>query len=195
MPTMITVNLDRPLKTAAILNTSTDTFRSSGEGRSSTITMQESGSNTTLSAELQGKIDQYRDICQALQDIVSRLNCFHEELFAGHHEAIARLSVEIARKVLMRNISDGDYEIESIVREALKNSPSVDDIVIRLNPSDLAECHKAQEAEGCVFSGVELLADPDIGRGECILESPKGIIKSLIDEHLERIGKALEKME
>jgi hypothetical protein len=32
-------------------------------------------------------------------------------------------------------------------------------------------------------------------RAECLLETPKGIVESLIDEHLERIGKALKTAE
>lgn len=192
MPAMITVNLDRPLKAATICSNPVGQTRASVSRQVST---SEPVSDAGLNTELEAQISQYRDACQALQGVIAQLSRFHEELFSGHNEAIAQLSVEIARKVLMRNIAEGDYKIESIVREALKNAPSTDDIVIRLNPSDLAECRNAQEADDSVLSGLELLADPDIGRGECILESPKGIIKSLIDEHLERIGKALEKTE
>jgi flagellar biosynthesis/type III secretory pathway protein FliH len=63
---------------------------------------------------------------------------------------------------------------------------------VHLNPEDLEKCQKAQQHEQSgVLAGIKLIPDPNIGRAECLLESPKGIIKSLIDDNLERIGKAL----
>jgi flagellar biosynthesis/type III secretory pathway protein FliH len=94
----------------------------------------------------------------------------------------------------MQKVESGDYEIESIIKEALKNTPSSQDLVVHLNPEDIEKCRDAQESEpGSVLTGIKLVPDPNIGRAECLLESPKGIIKSMIDDSLERICKALEK--
>ena len=184
MTTMLTVNLDRPVVSATLLGGST------AEGVAGQAV------DPTVLAKLNAQIECYKDLCDTLQGAVSRVNQFCEDLVAGHSEANhARLSTEIARKVIMRNINDGDYQIETIVAETLKNAPGVDDVVIRLNPQDLTECQNLQQDTASSLAGVELLADPGIGRGECVLESPKGIIKSLIDEHLERIGNALAKTE
>jgi len=94
----------------------------------------------------------------------------------------------------MQKVENGDYEIESIVKEALSKAPVNQDVIVHLNPEDFEKCRKAQESEpGGVLSGIKLVSDPDIGRAECMLESPKGLIKSQIADSLERIGKALEK--
>jgi flagellar biosynthesis/type III secretory pathway protein FliH len=94
----------------------------------------------------------------------------------------------------MRKVEDGDYKIEEIIKEILKNAPAHQDLIIRLNPKDLEDCQKIQQQGGVdELSGVRLVADAGIGRAECVLESPKGIIKSLIDENLEQIAKALNK--
>jgi flagellar biosynthesis/type III secretory pathway protein FliH len=131
---------------------------------------------------------------QAINGVVTKLNQFYDKVFAGHKEEIARLSIEIARRTLMQKVEDGDYEIESIVKEALSNAPTRQDIVVHLNPEDLAQCQKAQQDEpDGALTGVKFVSDSNIGRAECLLESPKGIIESLINEHLERIGKALKK--
>ena len=45
------------------------------------------------------------------------------------------------------------------------------------------------------LADVKFISDPKIGRAECLLESPKGIVESLINEHLDRISKALKKAE
>ncbi len=135
----------------------------------------------------------FSQACRILKALTDKLNQFYDTLFAGHKEEIARLSVEIARKILARQVQNGDYEIESIVKEALANAPTRQDVVVHLNPEDLILCQKAQQDEPSdALAGIKLVPDPNIGRAECLLETQKGIVESLIDEHLERIGKALK---
>ncbi len=134
--------------------------------------------------------------CQTLKALTDKLNQFYDKLFAEHKEEIARLSVEIARKILVQQVQNGDYEIESIVKEALTNAPTRQEVVVHLNPEDLILCQKAQQDEpNDALADIKLISDPNIGRAECLLETPKGIVESLIDEHLERIGKALKTAE
>lgn len=133
---------------------------------------------------------------QALKSAADKLNQFYDKIFAEHKEEIAKLSVEIARKILVQEVKDGDYEIEKIVQEAFKNAPTHQDVVVHLHPDDLVQCQKAQEGgQDGVLAGIKFVADPNIGRAECVLESPKGTIESLIEANLERIGKALAKAE
>jgi flagellar biosynthesis/type III secretory pathway protein FliH len=139
----------------------------------------------------------FSQACQALNAVTGKLNESLAGVFSEHKEEIARLSVEIARKILMQKVSNRDYEIESIVKETLGHAPSRQDLVVHLNPDDLAQCQKSQQQDeqGSALAGIKFVPDPNIRPAECLLESPKGIIKSLIDEHLERIGKALGKAE
>ena len=63
-------------------------------------------------------------------------------------------------------------------------------------PADVAACQKIQqEGDSGVLAGIKFVADANIGRAECVLESPKGKVESLIDEHLEQIKKTLIKTE
>jgi len=185
MSRTLTVHLERPVVSAKIL-----------DNRPDGIETELSGRGGVNSGTLEAQKAVFSQACQTLNDVVSKLNEFCDKVFAGHEEAIAKLSVEIARKILMQKVENGDYEIESIVKEALKNAPTPQDVVVRLNPQDLAQCQKAQQDEPSGdLAGIKLVSDPNIGRAECLLESPKGIIESLISEHLERVGKALTKVE
>jgi len=187
MPNTFAINLAMPIKSVRIL----DGYSSNAE---SSVT---DGMNPAANVEqAMAQRNLYSGVCRTLQGLAAKLNQFYDELFAGQKEDIAKLSVEIARKILMQKVQDGDYEIESIVKEALKNVPTHDSLVVHLNPEDLAACQKAQEddANG-TLGGIKLIADANIGRAECVLESGKGVIKSLMDEHLEQIEKALKKTE
>jgi flagellar biosynthesis/type III secretory pathway protein FliH len=188
-----TVNLAKPIKSVRILND-----YPGGADPSVTGAMDSSANTeqTELTNDLKAQKSLYSEVCRTLKGITSKLDQFYDEVFAGHKEEIAKLSVEIARKILMRKVEDGDYEIETIVKEALKSAPTHQDLVVRLNPHDLAACQKAQQNDGSeTLAGIKFVADHSIGRAECVLESPKGIIELLINEHLEQIGKALEKAE
>ena len=188
MTRTVTIHLEKPIVSAKISDDShLLSCESNNEGRQ-TIIQDSETNNESLS-----------QACRTLKALIEKLNQFYDKLFAEHKEEIAKLSVEIARKVLARQVQDGDYEIESIVREAIKNAPTRKDLVAHLNSEDHIILQKTQQhrKESCGddsdsdLAGIKFISDPNIGRAECLLESPKGIIESLIDEHLERIGNAL----
>jgi len=131
-------------------------------------------------------------ICGILNGLAEKVNRFYEKLFIEHREAIARLSVEIARKILARRVEEGDYKIETVVKEAINGAPSRKELVVHLNPKDYGELEKLQSEGSMNFEGIKFVSEAAIGAAECVVESPKGTIKSLIDEQLERIGVALE---
>ncbi len=202
----LTISIDRPITSAKILGVHPGEIGSelsaSGSVSSPTNAEQPQTQNGSVSAETEQILSQQLETektslaqtRQALQEIVNKLNQFYDKAFAEHYEDIAKLSVEIAGKILMQKVDKGDYEIEPIVKEALKNSPSHQDLVLHLNPEDLAKCQKLQqEDDSGGLAGVKLVADANIGRAQCVLESPKGIIESLIDKNLEQISEALKK--
>ncbi len=193
MSQTLTVNLNKPIISAKVLDDYAGGVGSemSGPGRVDS----EANTGQIPIQDLEAQKAVFSQACQILDGVITRLNQFCDKLYVEHGEEIAKLSVEIARKILMQKVEDGDYEIESIIKEALKNAPSSQDVIVHLNPEDLEKCQKAQQdGPGCALTGIKLIPDPNIGRAECLLESPKGIIKSLIDDNLERISKAIEKV-
>jgi len=137
--------------------------------------------------------------CETLNGMIRKVHQFQDELLATQQEEIAKFSVEIARKILMQKVQDRDYQIESIVQEALRQAPVHQDVVVHLHPDDLAQCQKLLDSQpgalGAGSTGIKFVADSDIGRAECVLQTPKGIVKSLLDEHLKRIDEALTNAE
>lgn len=181
MSQTVTIQLEKPIASATLLDQAAE--------EPSTASAE-----VNQAARLEVQEQSLGRVCQALQDAVNKLNDFREDIFKEHKEQIAKLSLEIARKILVHKIENQDYEIESIVQESLKNTAARQDVVVHLNPEDLAQCQKAQQAGPAgALADIKLVADPNIGRAECLIETPKGIVESLIAEHLERIGEALIK--
>ena len=150
---------------------------------------------TALSTDLKNQKTELAQLLSALKGLVDKLNQFYEKIFAEHKEEIAKLSVEIARKILLQKVQQGDYQIEAIVQEAIKNAPTQQDIIVHLNPGDLARIQKIQQEDAGAFMGIKFVSDPNVGQAECTIETSKGIVESLINEHLEQISKALGKVE
>ena len=190
----LTVSLGKPI-------TSAEFIEESAIGVSSPVTGLTEADSATNAVQISAQDSQvqkntFSQTCQAIDGVVTKLNQFYEKVFAEQKEEIAKLSVEIARKVLMQKVKEGDYEIQTIIKEALNSAPTKQDIVVHLNPEDLTECQKAiqNEPDG-TLANIKFVSDSNIGRAECLLESPKGTIESLINEHLDRISKALKKAE
>lgn len=191
MSRIATVNLNKPISSAKVLSdyAGADGSQLSGPGANNL----EADTAKTIKQDSESQKAAFSQACQTLNGVIDKLNAFYEKIFVAHSEEIARLSLEIARKILMQKVEDGDYEIESIVKESLQNAPDRHDVVVHLHPEDVAQCQRAQQDDpDCALAGIKFVSDSNIGRAECLLESPKGIVKSLIDENLERIGRALK---
>lgn len=190
----LTVHLDKPSSSVRVLEGYS--IGTGAAGFDSGAINTNSAVDHSVSQGLEAEKASYSQTCQTLNSVIEKLNQFCDTAFAGHKEEIAKLSVEIARKILIQKIDDGEYEIEAIVREAIEKAPSRQDLIVKVNPHDLATLEKVQQDNGDkILVGINLIAGADVSKAECIVESDKGIIESLIEAHLEQIGKALIKAE
>jgi len=139
-----------------------------------------------------GRSQELGQLCGLVKSLTDQLGRLHEETVANHRGEIARLAVEIARRILAQRVASGDYDVQAVIEEALKRAPTHQNIVIRVNPQDLPACQKLQQqdADG-PFAALEFVADRSIARADCLIETPKGIIRSFVEQHLERISEVL----
>jgi flagellar biosynthesis/type III secretory pathway protein FliH len=147
-------------------------------------------------AEMEQQQRHLAQTCQVLDDLACKVTRFYEEMVATHRTEIARLAVEIARRVLAQKVRQGDYEVESIIQEALEKAPAKQGVTIHVSPQDYEDCQRLQqERPDSPWACLTFVADPSIGQAQCLVETPRGIVKSVIEEHLEKIQVALEKAE
>jgi flagellar biosynthesis/type III secretory pathway protein FliH len=197
---MQTVNLSRPIRAACIMDA--EQWRmADGAGRisDSNVKLQSEihpPPSDDWQRELQQQKDELAHLLETIQNLTDRLRQLQEQMLTANRSEIAKLAVEIARKILRCKVGRGDYEIAAIVEEALKQAPTRQSIVVRLNPEDLPQCQQLQqENPQGAFAELEFMADWSLGRGECLVETPKGVVKSFLEEHLDRIGEAMQRVE
>jgi flagellar assembly protein FliH len=177
MQQMPTVKLDRPIQSATVLKNNIDAAASP---------LQDN--------ETQSQKAELIELCSNFKNIIETLAGMQSELFRRHKNDIVNLAVEIARRILGHKIEQEDYQIQDIIKQALDDAPTQKNIVIRLNPKDYARIEQLTKTSKIDFDkDITLVADAGIGPAQCLLETPKGIVESLIDEHLDRISEALKK--
>ena len=200
MPQMLTIHLMQPIAAVAVLDAPPGP-RAGGKGSvEPAAAPPESALQNPppqdLSAESQRQRAELARLLEIVNGLAGGLHQLHEQMLTRHRAEIARLAVEIARKILMSKVDKGDYAIQAIVEEALKGAPTRQNVVVRLNPEDVSRCQQLQKDNPqSPFAELEFTADWNIGRGECLVETPKGIVRSFIEEHLEHISEALQKVE
>jgi flagellar biosynthesis/type III secretory pathway protein FliH len=191
MPNLPTVHLAKPITNATVLD-APDEGRSVPAVDASAVTAQQ----RPALDELRGQQAHLATLCQIVGKTVEELGRLQEETLTHNRSEIAKLAVEIARKITMCQVEQGDYDLQAIVEEALSRAPTRQKIVIHVNPEDLPRCQQLQNenADG-PFGELEFTADWSVARAECLVETPKGIVRSFVQERLERIGEALQNVE
>ncbi len=188
MPDTPTIKVPRTIRTINIVETGSAVMEPPALEPVWEGDIETSPQNNSVTQKLR-----YDKALQALEAAAGKLCLVYEKMIIEHRQAIAKLSIEIARKILTQKVKDGDYKIESIVQEAINNAPARQNVVVRLNPQDFAKCQQMQQGDSTLAS-VKLVADPMIGAAECVVETPKGKVESLIDGHLEQVARALNKV-
>ncbi len=189
MPETLTIHLARPVAAAALA----DALNESAPAQAN-----EPGIRNPKSEIRNGKSreQELAQSCELVKNLAEQLGRLYAEAIANHRSDIARLAVEIARKILAQRVASGDYDIQAVIEEALKRAPTHQNVVVRVNPQDLPACQKLQQQNAAgPFAALEFVGDRSIARADCLVETPKGIIKSFVEQHLERIGEALGRAE
>jgi flagellar biosynthesis/type III secretory pathway protein FliH len=146
----------------------------------------------TLAIEQQKK--ELANLCETVGTLVGKLNRLYEQSVAHNRAEIAKLAVEIARKIVKCEIPKGGYDIHAIIEDALSRAPTRQDLVVRVNPEDAPLCQNLQEERpDGEFAKLQFVPDWSVARANCLIETPKGIVRSFVEEGLERVREALEK--
>ncbi len=99
---------------------------------------------------------------------------------------LVQLSLAMARKIVHREVQTDRDIVLTLARVALSRLHPRAVATVRLHPDDYAYANTHRELLGtsCV---VELLADPEIGRGGCVVRSEHGDVDARIEQQFSLI--------
>lgn len=93
------------------------------------------------------------------------------------------LAITVARRVVGDAVATEPERVRAVVEEATARLARAGRVVVRVHPDDLA-----------ALDGVraERIADPSLGRGDCVVESDLGDVDARVETRVERVLRALE---
>ncbi|HEX8720750.1 MAG TPA: type III secretion system stator protein SctL [Pyrinomonadaceae bacterium] len=137
---------------------------------------------------------------EGLEEALSELNHAllearerREAALAGAERDVLRLAVKLAEKIIGREIERDDAALADIVSAALRHARQQEALTVRVNPADLprVQAHRDRIDPLGRARFVDLVADPRVGRGGCIIEGESGTVDAQLDTQLRVLERAL----
>ena len=121
---------------------------------------------------------------RSIQDLAAA----HRTLVEAMEKQTVQLALEIAKKVVQRELAIDQDLVSALAVVALKRVHGNDSISLRLSPNDAARVRSAVEA---VNPSVAVKEDPSLERGDFILDTGQTHLDARVFSQIETIGRAL----
>jgi flagellar assembly protein FliH len=134
-------------------------------------------------------VDRIGSTLAALEAAAIELEHRHAVALADIETSVVDLALGLAAAIIEREVTTvGGVTLDS-VRRALQLAPERGDLVVRVHPADRDQV--AEAAPLAPGREVELVADPSIVRGGCLIEDDATRVDARVDSALERARAAL----
>lgn len=125
-----------------------------------------------------------------LSDTLRELDELRRSMIRQTEHQIVQLAVEMARRILRREVQVDNDLLCAMARVALDRLGDAAPATIRLNPEDY---HSIVARQGGSWAGnhVTVVADPAVGRGGCMVESSFGFVDASVEAQFRVLEDAL----
>jgi len=113
---------------------------------------------------------------------------------AANETAVLKLGVRIAKKLIGEELRTTPDCVVGIVKEAVRSARRAKKLVIQVHPADAAVLEErlpALRASTNAAREIEVIRDPSLAQGDCIVETDIGIIDARLETQLNNVERAL----
>ena len=134
------------------------------------------------------------EVAEGWGGCLERLERAREEMCSAVRDELVRFAVEFAERVTRRSIALDDRAIEPIMEEAIGLVVGCGRIVVRISGEDMP---LAREILGDVLDrigcseGVELVEDPALSHGSCVVRTESGGVDASVETMIGRMSELL----
>lgn len=139
-----------------------------------------------------GRLD---GLVKGLEQLLSDLEHLHRRACHDLENEMVRLALEVARKVVGREVRTDVETVAGIVRDAVNRVEHAEQITIRMNPADmqrLAELKPRLLDELAEAGRTRFEADASIASGGCRVESDSGDIDARLEQRFKVVEEAFQ---
>jgi flagellar assembly protein FliH len=128
-------------------------------------------------------------LMQRYADAVVDIGKLKPMLYAEAEREVVKLAIEIAKKIVYREIQADREIIQALVKVALSHVAGKSAVTVHLHPTDYTYVleHREELTEGDSGCEVVLLADKSIARGGCLVQTECGDIDARIEERFREV--------
>ena len=104
------------------------------------------------------------------------------------------LAVEVAARLLRAEVAVRPERVADVVRGAIRRAADRSQLVLLVSPSDLSACRAAAPAILAEMGGIarlDVVDDPRVGAGSCVLQTSAGDVDATFESQLARVLEAL----
>ena len=125
-----------------------------------------------------------------LTHTIEELSALRNELIRGTEQQVVRLAMAIARRILDRELTVDRGLLIAMARVALDRLSDRSSATIRLHPDDHAAI-VARRDSAEASEHVQIVADPVVGRGGCLVRSDFGLMEVGLDAQFGELARTL----
>jgi flagellar assembly protein FliH len=114
-----------------------------------------------------------REVAQTFESVQERQAAYFDEM----RDALVGIALELAKKLFLAEVEENPQIVTQVMAEACKYLGQEEKLRVRVNPLDSDTAEKAGDfwsAVGSAVQSVEIVPDPKVERGGCLIESEKG---------------------
>lgn len=108
---------------------------------------------------------------------------------------VAALALEVARKVLRRELALDPGAVEALAAAAIAEARDRREVVLRVSPDDAPALREAEGRLAALLArapGLSLREDPSLARGDVVVETEAGTLDARVEAQLAALARALE---
>lgn len=126
-----------------------------------------------------------------VDDLLHAHQLYEHALTQARQDMVAAV-LEVTQSVLSRELTQSSAHIEALVASAIKPLARARSLSIQVHPEDLSALPSAAVlSEQLALHHVELVANPELERGDCLVTSPLGDVDARIATKLEAVAARL----
>ncbi|MCC6335726.1 MAG: flagellar assembly protein FliH [Myxococcales bacterium] len=134
------------------------------------------------------------DASTRLAAAVERLKLEASRLADQARADALEIGFQVARRILEQELSSSPEALFSLVRSAVRRVGDARRLVIRLHPGDVERVgsQEGRQRLGLSLMQVEVVADPALGAGDCVIESEQATVDGRLATRLDEVRRGVE---
>jgi flagellar assembly protein FliH len=134
--------------------------------------------------------DEVKQAVEKLSETIAEVAGARAEALRRAEADVVKLSIEIARRVLHRELSLDSSALEGLIRAALEKLQAQEVYRVRIHPEHQLVLRACLEQSGR-GANVEVLSDPSQARGGAVFEMSRGSLDASVETQLQEIERGL----